>query len=213
MNIIACLWLQINILVLLSANIGCPWSQWWGKISLLVGRLPSALLQPWHLKPLPQPIRVRLIFALLLLDWLKWPQWHVENLPVFSQSFQSLSLKVASVYCMCGPALMEACRARIYGASRSKKSVLTCPKLSEWHTCRPAFRLRSESTLLSISTGHYSCLFPALEELQNCPNLLGVPSRRTVIRQICGVLPRSCAQTERWTFDLNNKFYSKMELE
>lgn len=43
LNIIACLLLQINIMVLLSANIGRPWSRWWGKISLLVGRLPPAL--------------------------------------------------------------------------------------------------------------------------------------------------------------------------
>lgn len=38
---IARLLLQINIMVPLSANIGCPWSRRWGKISLLVGRLPS----------------------------------------------------------------------------------------------------------------------------------------------------------------------------
>lgn len=45
-NIIACLFLffsRINTTLLLSANIGCPWSWRWGKISLPSGRVPSSV--------------------------------------------------------------------------------------------------------------------------------------------------------------------------
>jgi len=163
-----CMLLQINVTVLLSTNIGFRRDQRWGKISLLVGRLPSALLHCTELQTLClSPLASAWCWQLLLLHRLTWHQWHIEKLLNVSNLFLLPCIKATSIWVQ--KHFGRTYRTRVYGASSGYEISPNSPKRVSDDCC-------TQVHWREVSKVRRSSFLQDLGEWQNCPNLLDAPS-------------------------------------